>query len=110
MRDDAAPGPSTPASAPQAPGLLGRADARNFGGRTLTPLGQLGGDSARQVALRIALEPGEVVGAIPAHHRQPGRREGATCFAWVARELEGGPKLQEGHPQPPPEVLRLAKR
>ena len=30
MRDDAAPGPSTPASAPQAPGRLGREDARNF--------------------------------------------------------------------------------
>src|SRR6266568_2771669 len=35
MRDDAAPGPSTLASAPQAPGRLGRDDARNFGGGTL---------------------------------------------------------------------------
>ncbi|HET6311356.1 MAG TPA: hypothetical protein VFH00_10185 [Candidatus Nitrosotalea sp.] len=31
MRDDAAPGPLTQASAPQAPGRLGREDARNFG-------------------------------------------------------------------------------
>src|SRR6266849_5480158 len=35
MRDDEAPGPSTQASAPKAPGRLGRADARNFGGGTL---------------------------------------------------------------------------
>src|SRR5260370_1952698 len=99
MRDDAAPGPSTPASAPQALGLLGRADARNFGGRTLTPLGQLGGDSARQVALRIALETGEVVGAIPAHHRQPRRRKRATCFPWVARQPNGAPTLEVAHRQ-----------
>jgi putative FmdB family regulatory protein len=30
MRDDAAPGPLTPASAPKAPGRLGREDARTF--------------------------------------------------------------------------------
>src|SRR3981081_1838428 len=36
MGDNAAPGPSTQASAPQAPGRLGREDARNFGGGTLT--------------------------------------------------------------------------
>src|SRR5215472_7068477 len=35
MRDDAAPGPLTQASAPQAPGRLAREDARNFGSRTL---------------------------------------------------------------------------
>src|SRR6266571_8955075 len=35
MRDDAGPGPWTLASAPQAPGRLGREDARNFGGGTL---------------------------------------------------------------------------
>ena len=35
MRDDAAPGPLTQASAPQAPGRPGREDARNFGGATL---------------------------------------------------------------------------
>src|SRR5713226_8396909 len=35
MRDDEAPGPSTQASAPKAPGRLGRADARNYGGGTL---------------------------------------------------------------------------
>jgi dTDP-glucose 4,6-dehydratase len=34
MRDDAAPEPLTSASAPQAPGRLGREDARNFGGGT----------------------------------------------------------------------------
>src|SRR5260370_1599282 len=34
MRDDAAPGPLTPASAPKAPGRLGREDARNSGGGT----------------------------------------------------------------------------
>src|SRR5579859_243080 len=31
MRDDAAPGPLTQASAPQAPGRLGREDARSVG-------------------------------------------------------------------------------
>ena len=36
MRDDAAPGPLTPPSAPQAPGRLGREDASDFGGATLT--------------------------------------------------------------------------
>ncbi len=35
MRDDAAPGPLTLALAPQAPGRLGREDARNFGCGTL---------------------------------------------------------------------------
>jgi hypothetical protein len=35
MRDDAAPGPLTPASAPQAPGCLGREDAKDLGGVTL---------------------------------------------------------------------------
>jgi len=35
MRDDAAPGPLTPASAPQAPGRLGREDAKDLGGATL---------------------------------------------------------------------------
>ena len=35
MRDDAAPGPMTQASAPKAPGRLGRDDARSFGGWTL---------------------------------------------------------------------------
>src|SRR5712692_8678930 len=40
MRDDAAPGPLTQASAPQAPGRLGREDARNFGCRTLVVLQQ----------------------------------------------------------------------
>src|SRR5260370_30871073 len=35
MRDDAATGPSTLASAPKAPGRLGREDARNFGGEAL---------------------------------------------------------------------------
>ena len=35
MHDAAAPGPSTPASAPQAPGRLGREDASNFRGGTL---------------------------------------------------------------------------
>src|SRR6266851_4603944 len=35
MRDDEAPGPTTLASAPKAPGRLGRADARNFEGGTL---------------------------------------------------------------------------
>src|SRR5713226_7616606 len=33
MRDDAAPGPLTQASAPQAPGRLGREDARSSGAR-----------------------------------------------------------------------------
>jgi glutamate synthase (ferredoxin) len=38
MRDDAAPGPLTPASAPKAPGRLGRADPRNSGsGRRAWP-------------------------------------------------------------------------
>ena len=35
MRDDAAPGPLTPASAPQAPARLGREDPRNSGSGTL---------------------------------------------------------------------------
>jgi cystathionine beta-lyase/cystathionine gamma-synthase len=35
MRDDDVPGPLTPASAPKAPGRLGREDARNFGGGSL---------------------------------------------------------------------------
>jgi hypothetical protein len=35
MRDDAAAGPSTLASAPQAPDRLGREDARSFGGAAL---------------------------------------------------------------------------
>jgi hypothetical protein len=35
MRDFAAPGPLTPALAPQAPGRLGRKDAKNFGGGAL---------------------------------------------------------------------------
>ncbi len=35
MRDDVAPGPMTQASGPQAPGRLGREDARSFGGMTL---------------------------------------------------------------------------
>src|SRR6202140_1460861 len=35
MRDDAAPGPLTPASAPQAPARLGREDPRNAGSGTL---------------------------------------------------------------------------
>src|SRR5215831_6148885 len=35
MPDDAPPGPSTQASAPQAPGRLAREDATNFGTRTL---------------------------------------------------------------------------
>jgi hypothetical protein len=34
MRDDAAPGPLTPASTPKASGRLGREDARNFPGTT----------------------------------------------------------------------------
>src|SRR6266852_1674196 len=36
MRDEEAPGPLTPASAPQAPGRLGREDARNLGSSTLS--------------------------------------------------------------------------
>ncbi len=36
MREDAAPGPSTQASAPKAPGCLGRVDARSFRDRTLS--------------------------------------------------------------------------
>src|SRR2546428_11661125 len=35
MRDKGAPGPLTPASAPQAPGRLAREDARSIGGGTL---------------------------------------------------------------------------
>ena len=35
MRDCAAPGPSTPALAPKAPGRLGREDERILGGETL---------------------------------------------------------------------------
>jgi len=35
MRDEEAPGPLTQPSAPQAPGRLGREDARIFGGATL---------------------------------------------------------------------------
>jgi hypothetical protein len=35
MRDDGAPGPWTPPSAPQAPGRLGREDALILGGGTL---------------------------------------------------------------------------
>jgi hypothetical protein len=35
MRDDAAQGPLTQPSAPQAPGRLGREDARNLAGGTL---------------------------------------------------------------------------
>jgi hypothetical protein len=35
MRDDAAPGPLTQPLAPQAPGRLGREDARILGGGTL---------------------------------------------------------------------------
>jgi hypothetical protein len=35
MRDDAAPGPLTRASAPKAPGRLGREDARHIGSATL---------------------------------------------------------------------------
>src|SRR5580704_14742291 len=35
MRDDAAPGPLTPPSAPQAPGRLGREDARSLGAAAL---------------------------------------------------------------------------
>jgi len=35
MRDDVAPGPMTLASGPQAPGRLGHAAARSFGGATL---------------------------------------------------------------------------
>jgi hypothetical protein len=38
MRDAAAPGPSTPASAPQAPGCLGREDASALDGGTLRVL------------------------------------------------------------------------
>src|SRR5258708_6718533 len=76
----------------------------------LIGLGPLGGEGARQVALRIALEPREGVGAIAAHHRQPGRGEGASCFAWVARQLEGGPELKVGDRQVGVEVGRLAKR
>src|SRR5260370_7552039 len=37
MRDEESPGPVTQASAPKAPGHLGRADARSFGGGTLSP-------------------------------------------------------------------------
>src|SRR5260370_7552036 len=37
MRDEESPGPVTQASAPKAPGQLGRADARSFGGGTLSP-------------------------------------------------------------------------
>src|SRR5712691_5946113 len=43
LRDDAAPGPLTQASAPQAPGRLGREDARSLGDGTL----QLAIDSIR---------------------------------------------------------------
>jgi hypothetical protein len=35
MRDDAAPGPLTQPSAPQAPGRLGREDTKGLGGGTL---------------------------------------------------------------------------
>ena len=35
MRDDAAPGPLTQPSAPEAPGSLGREDGRTIGGGTL---------------------------------------------------------------------------
>ncbi len=36
MRDDAAPGPLTQPSVPQAPARLGHEDARSFGGATLS--------------------------------------------------------------------------
>ncbi len=39
MRDDAPTGPLTQASAPQAPGRLGREDARNFRGGPLSYAG-----------------------------------------------------------------------
>src|SRR6059036_2064350 len=57
MRDDAAPGPLTPASAPKAPGRLDREDARSIGGGTplvktvaVVGLGKIGLPLAAQYA------------------------------------------------------------
>src|SRR5260370_25663081 len=60
MRDDAAPGPLTPASAPQAPARLGREDPRNFG---IGPLQLPEVDRARAVVVG-----GGITGASVAYH------------------------------------------
>src|SRR5216684_989546 len=59
MRDDAAPGPMTQASAPKAPGLLGREDARRLGGGALTRI-----DDLRAWMARHELDAAYVTGPV----------------------------------------------
>src|SRR6266849_7407046 len=59
MRDDAAPGPMTQASAPKAPGRLGREDARRLGGGALTRV-----DDLRAWMARHELDAAYVTGPV----------------------------------------------
>ncbi len=59
MRDDAAPGPMTQASAPKAPGRLGREDARRLGGGALTRI-----DDLRAWMARHELDAAYVTGPV----------------------------------------------
>src|SRR3981081_1538312 len=62
MRDDAAPGPLTPASVPKAPGRLGREDARSLGDTAPTRplLDKLGVKPGSRVAIVDLDDPGFV--------------------------------------------------
>ena len=65
MRDDAAPGPLTPASAPQAPGRLGREEARNIGAWTLDHHGLPGLAQLGKRDPQLPLELDEVAAGKP---------------------------------------------
>src|SRR5713226_2770185 len=82
MRDDVAPGPSTQASGPLAPGRLGREDARNF--RVWTP-------SALVPAPQLLLSPLEVwLAADEPHLGSPYGRAGARIVSGYG-EWQAGP-------------------
>src|SRR6202011_1789761 len=63
----------------------------------------------REVAPRVAAQPGHVLGAVSAHHRQAGGAECTARFTSVARELERGPELKVSHGHVGVQVRRLSK-
>src|SRR5205807_7516639 len=76
MRDNAAPGPLTRASAPKAPGRLGREDARSFG--VVTSQGAILPAMAlilRESDVQELIEMDEVIAAVEAAMRELGEGE-----------------------------------
>src|ERR1700686_523036 len=73
MRDDAAPGPATPASAPQAPGRLAREDARSSGGGTTQcPILPAVALILREADVQELIEMDDVIAAVEAAMRELG--------------------------------------